>query len=76
MNMNEKKFKNLVKANTLLVEDMLENDSFEIEDLELVQKKFGELIDQLEFWAKTDNEDRFYYELKNHVDWMLKTFSP
>ena len=76
MNMNDKKFKNLVKANALLVEDMLENDSFEIEDLELVQKKFGELINQLKFWVKTDNENRFYYELKNHVDWMLKTFSP
>ena len=73
---NEYKIKNLLNANTMLVEDMLQNNSFQVEDLELVQKKFGELLNQLEFWTKMDNQDRFYYELKNHVDWMLKTFSP
>ena len=73
--MSEKKIKNLLNANEMLIEDILQNNSFQVEDLELVQKKFGELIDQLKFWTKIDNQDRFYYELKNHVDWMLKTFS-
>lgn len=75
MDTNNEKIKNLLEANTMLVEDMLQNDSFEIEDLELVQKQFSDLIDQLEFWAKIDNEDRFCYELKNHVNWILNTFS-
>ena len=75
MNTNNEKIKNLLQANTMLVEDMLQNDSFEIEDLELVQKQFSDLIDQLEFWLKANNEDRFCYELKNHVNWILNTFS-
>ena len=57
------------------VEDMLTNNSFEVEDLELVQSKMSSMIEQLEFWSLQDNRERFIYELKSHIAWLLKTFS-
>jgi hypothetical protein len=65
----------LVHVNKLINEDILSNPSFEIEDLELVQEKMTELIDQLEFWHSQDNEERFCYELKQHLHWMIKNYS-
>ena len=67
--------KSLVKANSMIVEDMLTNNSFEVEDLELVQSKMSSMIEQLEFWSLQDNRERFIYELKSHIAWLLKTFS-
>ena len=47
----------------------------ELEDLELIQNKLGETIEQLTFWFEQNNEERFFYELKQHLQWMLKEFS-
>ena len=30
--------------------------------------------EQLEFWSLQNNRERFVYELKSHVAWLLKTF--
>jgi len=65
----------LVNASRLINEDILSNSSFEIEDLELVQEKMNELINQLEFWHSQDNQERFIYELKKHLDWIVENYS-
>tara|TARA_A100001011_G_scaffold399385_1_gene507751 strand:- start:586 stop:810 length:225 start_codon:yes stop_codon:yes gene_type:complete len=65
----------LINVNKLINEDILSNPSFGIEDLELVQEKMAELIDQLEFWHSQDNEERFIYELKKHLDWIVENYS-
>ena len=45
--------KNLVEANKLIAEDILNNPSFKgLEDLELIQAKMSSLIEQLEFLGK------------------------
>jgi len=70
----EEYIKNLVSANHLLHEDILNNDSFSEEELTLVSERMEILIDQLNFWLEQDNSERFCYELKNHIQWMLDTF--
>lgn len=70
----EEHIKNLVNANHLLHEDILNNDSFSVEELTLVSERMEILINQLTFWFEQDNSERFLYELKNHIQWMLDTF--
>ena len=67
--------KNLVEANKLIAEDILNNPSFDVEDLELIQAKMSSLIEQLEFWAKQDNSNRFVYELKEYLNWIVNNYS-
>lgn len=67
--------KNLVEANKLIAEDILNNPSFDIEDLELIQAKMSSLIEQLEFWAEQDNSNRFVYELKEYLNWIVNNYS-
>ena len=66
---------NLISVNKMIAEDFLKNPSFGIEDLERVQSKMTDLINQLEFWAEKDNKDRFLYELKNYINWVIKNYS-
>ena len=47
----------------------------EVEDLELIQEKLGETIEQLTFWFDQNNEERFFYELKQYLQWVLEEFS-
>ena len=67
--------KNLINANNLISEDILNNDTFDVEDLELVRDRMDSLMDQLKFWIKQDNSERFCYDLKNHIQWMLDNYS-
>lgn len=74
--MNKEEYiKNLINANNLIGNDILNNDSFTEEDLTQVRDRIGVLIEQLEFWVKQDNTERFCYELKNHIQWMIKNYS-
>lgn len=73
--MEDKEYiKNLVSANKILNEGLLDGD-FDVVDLEYARDKLGQLIEQLEFWMKQDNAERFCYELKNHIQWMLDNYS-
>lgn len=74
MEMNEY-ILNLVNCNKMLHEDILENDSFTEEDLDEVNEKMSALMEQLAFWAEQDNQKRFGYELKNHIQWLIKNYS-
>jgi len=74
--MNQEEYiKNLINANNLIGNDILNNDSFTEEDLTEVRDRIGVLIEQLEFWVEQDNSERFCYELKNHIQWMIKNYS-
>ena len=74
--MNQEEYiKNLINANNLIGNDILNNDSFTEEDLTEVRDRIGVLIEQLEFWIEQDNSERFCYELKNHIQWMIKNYS-
>jgi len=67
--------KNLINANNLISEDILNNDAFDVEELELVRDRVDSLMDQLKFWIEQDNSERFCYDLKNHIQWMLDNYS-
>ena len=67
--------KNLINANNLISEDILNNDAFDVEDLELVRDRVASLMKQLNFWIEQDNSERFCYDLKNHIQWMLDNYS-
>ena len=67
------KIDNLVRANEVLCENVSANG--DIKDLERIKSKLGETIEQLHFWYLQDNKERFFYDLKKHIQWMLKEFS-
>ena len=71
----EEYIKALLSANKMIGEDILTNDSFTEQDLTEVRDRVAILIEQLEFWAERDNSERFCYELKNHIQWMIDNYS-
>ena len=73
--MTDGKIENLIKAYKVLSEDILNNDSFSLEDKELIRDRLHDLLMQLAFWIEQDNEERFFYDLKDHIRWMLKKYS-
>ena len=76
LNMDQEEYiKNLLSANQLIGEDILNNDNFTEEELTEVRDRISVLIEQLEFWIEQDNPERFCYELKNHIQWMIKNYS-
>jgi hypothetical protein len=73
--MNQEAIEALVSANKLILDDIINSGNFSIEELELVSNKTGDLIKNLAFWLDQDNSDRFFYELKNYLNWLLENFS-
>ena len=71
----DRRVRTLFKALSCLNKDFVENGSFSLEDHELVQEKTIDLMEQLKFWMKEDNKERFCYELTQHIKWFLRTFS-
>ena len=71
----EKYIKNLANASLLIHEDILNNDSFSIEELEEIQNKMGDLYESLQFFMERGDVNRFIYELKNHLQWVIKNYS-
>ena len=72
---NEEYFRSLSEANKLIVDDILSNKSFTLEDLELIQSKMKQLIEQLEFWSNINNSQRFLLEYRNYLNWLIEEFS-
>ena len=66
---------NLISANKILVQDVLSNDSFSLEDKECIRDRLQTLTEQLYFWTERDNKYKFCEELKNHINWMLNNYS-
>lgn len=73
--MTEDQIKNLISANKILMEDVLTNDSFTIQDKQDIAERLDILIKQLAFWMEENNKERFFYDLKKHINWMLKNYS-
>lgn len=73
--MNNEQIQSVVEANKLILEDILSNDSFQVEDLLRISKNMEDLIENLHFWFEQDNSQRFFYELKNYMNWLLDNFS-
>ena len=73
--MTDGQIKNLIKANRVLIEDVLTNDSFREEDKKVINDRIGILRKQLKFWVEQDNQERFAYDLKDQIRWMLKNYS-
>ena len=70
-----KRLQALVESNILIGEDIIDNDSFTTEDLEQIQARMEMLINQLLFWTEKDNSERFCYDLKDHLNWLLENYS-
>lgn len=66
---------NLIKANKILTEDIIENESFSLEDKELLRERLCILIDQLSFWTQQDNLERFAYDLRDQINWIIQNFA-
>ena len=71
----EEYIKNLVNASKLMHEDIINNDSFSAKELEIVQDRMTELHKNLEFFMDQGDANRFIYELKNHLQWIIKNYS-
>lgn len=71
----EEYIKNLVNASKLMHEDIINNDSFSVEELEVIQGRMTELHENLEFFMNQGDANRFIYELKNHLQWVIKNYS-
>ena len=67
--------KNLVHASKMLHEDILHNDSFSADELEVIQHRMQTLHENLEFFMEQGNAPRFIYELKNHIQWVIENYS-
>ena len=66
---------NLMKANKVLLEDVLTNESFSLQDKEIIRDRLGRLTERLALWTQIDNQERFIYDLKDQIRWMLKNYS-
>jgi len=73
--MTEGQINNLIKANKVLIKDVLTNDSFSLEDKQLIKDRIKILTQQLAFWTAQHNQERFVYDLRDQVKWMLKNYS-
>jgi hypothetical protein len=73
--MNEEHIKSIVDANILIIEDMLNNGNLSVEELQRVSNRMGDLIENLSFWFEQNNSDRFFYELKIYLNWLLENYS-
>ena len=71
----EEYIKNLVNANKLIHEDILNNDSFSADELEVIQNRMLDLHNNLEFFMNQGDVNRFIYELRNHIQWVIKNYS-
>jgi len=47
----------------------IDEDVYELRDLEVMKDRLDELIEREDFWINRENPSRFLTELKNHVSW-------
>jgi hypothetical protein len=67
--------KKLINASKILSDEILNNPSFLVEDLEDIRSRMDDLVVQLEFWSKNENQDRFCYELTKYIEWVTENYS-
>ena len=77
-NISEQKLKNLQYAHKMLMDDLSSLCSqydFPLTELMKIHSNLTKTIEQLNFWEERHNRQRFYEELKSHVDWIIKNYS-
>ena len=58
--------KKLINASKILSDEILNNPSFLVEDLENIRSRMDDLVVQLEFWSKNENQDRIIEVLNKY----------
>ena len=61
----------LTKQVHQIIDSGLEEDHFTPEELTDIQGQMTALIEQGFFWLKQENQDRFIYELRNFLKWLV-----
>ena len=73
MEMNEY-IKKLMSIHQVIGDDIASKHSFSKDDLIEARDSISNLITQLEFWIQQDNKQRFAYEIKCHIKWLIERF--
>ena len=66
--------RNLLKASSSLINKAFSSESVTDADKEIITDHLLLLSEQRGFWASRKNKQRFYYDLKDHIRWMLKKY--
>jgi hypothetical protein len=66
---HEERINKTMQAINLMYENI--GDELSVEQLEQIQSRHQLLIDQAQFWLEHDNQDRFFYDLKDFGNWLL-----
>ena len=54
-----------------IIDTAVEEGYFNVEELECIQGQMTDLIRQGVFWLEQENPQRFIYDLKNFLTWLL-----
>lgn len=72
--MNESEHrKNILKAQKLVLEH-LDPSKLSLEECEQLNKQLEVLLRNLRFWLKKNNINRYYYDLKRFIFWVVSNF--
>ena len=72
--MTDGQIQNLIKANKVLLQNALANNSFSEEDKNAIYDRIYIVRQQLRFWEEEDDRERYVYDLKDQIRWMLRNF--
>ena len=62
----------LTKKIHQILDTSIDENYFFVEELECIQGQMTDLIRQGVFWLKQENPQRFVYELKNFLEWLIE----
>ena len=55
-----------------IINSGIDSNYFTKDELECIQGQMTDLISQGAFWLEQQNPQRFIYELKNFLEWLIK----
>lgn len=65
--------KNILKAQNLVLKH-LELSKLSLKECEQLNKELEFLLKNLRFWLKKNNINRYYYDLKGFIFWVVSNF--
>jgi len=68
---SEDEIVHLTKQLHKIIDSAIEENYFNQEELECVQGQMTDLIRQGVFWLQQENPQRFIYDLKNFLKWLV-----
>ena len=54
-----------------ILDTAVDEEYFGVDELECVQGQMTDLLRQGVFWLKQENQERFIYDLKNFLTWLI-----